>query len=96
MTELFPIAPVKTKAARKGPLMDRLEDHFRDHRYESFTTLDLVVIFPEDKLDAIRNALRKLLKERLIKSTGMMRHNEHFSQPQPAMDVVCLTLPLGK
>lgn len=94
MTELFPVPP--TKHPRKGPLQDRIEDHFREHRYESFTTLDLMVEFPEDKLESIRNAVRKLQKDKLVKSTGMVRHNGYFPEPQVMTDVVCLTLTIGK
>lgn len=97
---LFPAAtkpaPATPKPDRRGPLMDRLEKHFREHRYESFTTLDLSYAFPQDKVDSIRNAVRKLIKDKTIKSTGMVRHNKHSMQPQPIGDVVCLTLTIGK
>jgi hypothetical protein len=96
MSELFPVAPPKAKAVRRGPLMDRLEQHFRDHRYESFTGQDLMVAFPDDRFDSIRSAIRRLLKEKTIKSTGMIRVSEKFPQPQPIPDVACLTLILGK
>lgn len=89
-------APREQKAPRRGPLMSRIEQHFRDHRYESITVQDLFITFSEDKLDTIRNAVRKLVKERTIKSTGMIRHSDSIPQPQPIGDVICLTLTLSK
>jgi hypothetical protein len=97
MTELFPTPPVKTKAERKGPIMERLEQHVRDHRYEAFTLVELYDLFESDKPEAIRNAIRKLFKEKLIKSTGELRHRKNErSQVLNDSDVVCLTLAIGK
>lgn len=96
MNELFTPPPAKASRERQGPLMERIEKHFRARRYESITTQDLFESFPEDRIDSIRNAVRKLLKDRTIKSTGMVRHSNKLPQPQPVMDVACLTLTIGK
>lgn len=81
---------------RRDPLVDRIEQHFRDHRYESFTGQDLIEAFPNDRMDYIRSSIKRLLKEKTIKSTGMIRFSQTAPQPQPIPDVVCLTLILGK
>jgi len=99
-TELFEVveAPVEevNGSRRREPLVDRIEQHFRDHRYESFTGQELIEAFPGDRIDSVRATIRRLLKEKTIKSTGMVRFSTRAPQPQPIPDVVCLTLILGK
>lgn len=89
-------APVAAPKEPREPLVDQIEQHFRLHRYESFTGQDLFLAFPERRQDSIRTAIRKLLRERTIKSTGMVKQSDKFPQPQPLGDVVCFTLILGK
>lgn len=75
---------------------DIVEQFFREHRYESFTQQDLFMRFPETKFEVIRNAVARLSRDRVLKSTGMVRHSEKFAQPVPIGDVFCLTLTIGK
>lgn len=96
MKELFPSPPPpKVKAVRKGPIIERIEQLFRETRYGTFTMVELYDLFPDVEPDTIRNALRKLLKERIIKSTGEVRLPKGpFRHAGP--DTVCLTITIGK
>jgi len=72
--------PPALRGPKSTPPVDRVEQHFRDHRYESLTILELSEAFPDTRLDALRNAVRKLLKDRTIRSTGMIRPSEKYPQ----------------
>lgn len=100
LPDLFGTVPAPAppeRKVRRGPIRDRVEQHFRDNRYANFTTVELHQEFPDVKLDSLRNAIRKLQHERLVKSTGgiregsMLPHNVYEYR-----DFVCLTLTIGK
>lgn len=92
-----PAPELPEKKVRRGPLRDRLEQYFRDHRFSTFSTVELHAAFADDKLDSIRNAVKYLHRQRIIKSTGGIREEGmKKGSIYTYGDFVCLTLTIGK
>lgn len=90
----------QAKAVPRGPIIDRIEELFRSRRYQSLTLVDLYDHFEQDRPEAIRNAVRKLMKGNLVKSTGELKPPAYTKLKREDLlhqsDMICLTLTIGK
>jgi len=57
---------------KRLPLKDRIEQLFKENKFTAMSTAAVMRRFADHQPTAVRNAIRKLLKERTIKSTGEM------------------------
>lgn len=90
-----PARPVAAPAPRPSRLIERMEDFFKSNKFCSFTTLEILRQFQEDKPEAIRNQLRKLIREREIKFTGEV-NAKRWRHGDQAVDHAYLTATIYK
>lgn len=83
------------KALKPSRLIERMEEFFKSNKFRSFTTLEILGRFPSDRPEAVRNQLRKLVRDREIKFTGEVnaRRWKHGDQ---AVDHAYLTATIYK
>ena len=77
-----PTPPQEEKKEPLGPLYDRIEKFMKGNRFKSFSTYQLIYQFNDGhndarRYDAIRNAVRKLIKDGILTATGE-RENKYF------------------
>lgn len=91
------IAKIQATARKpKGPaLYELVQDYFKARKFTSFTTKDLIAAFPQRDPEAVRNAVRRLIRTRDVKATGEINWKRWHHHDHPT-DHAYLTATLYK
>jgi len=92
MNDLFgnPEAPAPVPAREKRiPLKERVLEYFKERKYQSFTSSEIITAFAESRPESVARAVQLLTKSRHIIGTGSFRGGA-------SVDKLCLTLNLHR
>lgn len=67
-------APPPPEKKKRGPgRRQRLTEFLKDHKFESFTTLQLLAMFSKDEHDAVRKHIATMKRDGELVATGACR-----------------------